>query len=60
MSRRDVPPLAKWESFSRAESGTCSEVLFPDAQRKLGGLDNWRSKYEVAGLSPGLKERTCL
>lgn len=59
-SRRDVPPLAKGEPFDRAESGTCSEVLFPDAQRKLGGLDNWRRQYEVPGLSPGLKERACL
>lgn len=38
VSRGNVP-LVKGELSDRAESGTCSEVLLPDAQRGLRGLD---------------------
>lgn len=45
--QREHPPLAKQEPFNRAESGTCSKVLLPDAKRGRARLD----ATEEAGIT---------
>lgn len=53
VSRGNVPLLAKGDPFDGGTSPRCLE-----GTGRAGC--NWRSGYEVAWLSPGLKERTFL